>query len=79
MEEVNIFIEKYKWLVIVVIVWTIFWKGFALWKSARRGEKIWFIVFLFLNTIGILEILYLFVFSEKTSVALEIPPKKEIV
>jgi len=43
--------------------WSLFWKGLALWKSARRGENWWFIILLVVNTIGLLEILYLFVFS----------------
>lgn len=50
---------------IALVIWSIPWKGFALWKSARRGESIWFIVLLLLNTAGILEIAYLFFFSNK--------------
>ena len=46
-------------------VWSIVWKGLALWKAARRGENVWFIVLLIVNTVGILEILYVFVFSRK--------------
>ena len=42
-------------------LWGIFWKGLALWHSAQRGERWWFIALLFINTIGILEIIYLFV------------------
>lgn len=49
----------------IVVAWTIFWKGMALWKSARAGSKIWFVVFLLVNTLGILEILYIYVFSKK--------------
>lgn len=49
----------------LLIIWTLFWKGVALWKSARSGSKVWFIVFLLVNTAGILEILYIFLFSEK--------------
>ncbi len=45
---------------IVVLVWSFLWKGLALWRAAKRGEKIWFIVFLIVNTFGILEIVYLF-------------------
>lgn len=47
-------------LVLVLVLWSFFWKGLALWHSARRGEYIWFIAFLLVNTIGILEIIYLF-------------------
>lgn len=45
---------------LLVIVWSLFWKGFALWFAAKRNEKWWFIAFLVLNTIGILEIVYIF-------------------
>lgn len=51
---------------ILLLLWTLVWKGFALWKAARRGEKVWYVVILVLNTIGILEILYLFAFSKKS-------------
>lgn len=44
--------------------WSLFWKGLALWKSARRGEKWWFIILFVVNTLGLLEIFYLFVFSK---------------
>jgi methionyl-tRNA synthetase len=46
--------------VFVFIVWSVFWKGLALWHSARRGEPWWFLAILFINTLGILEIVYLF-------------------
>lgn len=57
-------------LFVLLIVWTIIWKALALWKSARAGSKAWFVVLLFVNTAGILEMLYLFVFSKhsKTTV-----------
>lgn len=35
-------------------------KGMALWHSARRDEKWWFIIMLVVNTLGILELIYLF-------------------
>ncbi|OGG63018.1 hypothetical protein A3C21_03315 [Candidatus Kaiserbacteria bacterium RIFCSPHIGHO2_02_FULL_59_21] len=47
-------------LLVLLIAWSLFWKGFALWHSAKRGEQWWFIAFLILNTAGILEIVYLF-------------------
>lgn len=42
-----------------VLLWELIWKGFALWKSAQRKEKIWFVLILVLNTLGILPIVYL--------------------
>jgi len=53
-------------LLITVLVWSYVWKGLALWRAGRRGDKVWFIVLLILNTAGILEILYIFYFSRKT-------------
>lgn len=49
----------------LLVAWTLIWKGAALWKSARRNDKVWFIVLLVINTAGILEILYIFVFSKR--------------
>ncbi|HEX8994275.1 MAG TPA: DUF5652 family protein [Candidatus Paceibacterota bacterium] len=48
----------------VLLVWSIVWKGLALWAAARDGSKVWFVVLLILNTAGILEILYLYVFRK---------------
>ncbi|MGH7141632.1 MAG: DUF5652 family protein [Minisyncoccia bacterium] len=45
---------------LVLLVWSLFWKGLALWHSGRRGQPRWFVIMLILNTVGILEIIYLF-------------------
>lgn len=52
---------------LLLLLWSIAWKGLALWKAAREGSKPWFVVLLVVNTVGILEILYLYVFSKKSS------------
>lgn len=49
------------WLYVAVMFWSFVWKGLALWKSARLGSRIWFILMLVVNTLGILEIAYIFV------------------
>jgi hypothetical protein len=46
--------------VLLALAWTFLWKGLALWRSAKRSDMWWFIAFLFINTLGILEIIYLF-------------------
>jgi hypothetical protein len=48
----------------IIVVWSIFWKGLALWHAAQRGEQWWFVAFLFVNTAGILEIVYLFAIAK---------------
>jgi hypothetical protein len=49
---------------IIFILWSLIWKGWALWRASQKGSKAWFIVLLFVNTVGILDMLYLFVFSK---------------
>ncbi|MEW6063507.1 MAG: DUF5652 family protein [Nanoarchaeota archaeon] len=49
----------------LVIIWSIIWKGIALWKSARNNQKAWYVVLLIVNTAGILEIIYLLLFQKK--------------
>ena len=44
----------------VLILWELFWKGLALWHAGRRNQPWWFIILLIVNTLGILEIIYLF-------------------
>ncbi|HPT66220.1 MAG TPA: DUF5652 family protein [Candidatus Woesebacteria bacterium] len=43
-----------------LLIWTLVWKGLALWKSANKRQLIWFILLLNVNTIGIFEIIYIF-------------------
>ena len=51
--------------IILILLWTLPWKGVALWRAAKKGKKGWFIALLVFNTLAVLEILYLFVFSRK--------------
>ena len=52
-------------LFFVLIIWSAIWKGIALWKAARNNSLPWFVVLLVVNTLGILEILYIYVFGKK--------------
>ena len=52
------------WWAILAALWTLPWKGVALWKASRKGHLVWFVALLILNTLAILEILYIFVFSK---------------
>jgi hypothetical protein len=48
-----------------IMLWSIAWKGWALWKAARAESKIWFVILLLVNTMGILDILYIFVLGKE--------------
>ena len=45
---------------ILLMLWTLVWKGLALWHSSKRNQPWWFAILLIINTGGILEIIYLF-------------------
>ncbi len=51
------------WLYLV-LAWVLPWKGVALWKAAQNGQKKWFISLLVVNTLALLEIVYIFYFSK---------------
>jgi len=51
-------------LLAIILIWSGVWKLLALWKAARKGSVPWFVILGIVNTVGILEILYFFVFSE---------------
>ena len=59
------YIAQHQLVAWLIILWTLPWKGFALWKSARDSQKWWFIALLVINSFALLEILYIFVFSKK--------------
>jgi hypothetical protein len=45
---------------LLLMLWSLFWKGLALWHSSQRRQPWWFVILLVINTAGILEIIYLF-------------------
>jgi Family of unknown function (DUF5652) len=52
--------------IIALVIWSTIWKAFALYRAGANQSKPWFVTLFILNTAGILEILYLFVFSKRT-------------
>lgn len=49
----------------IIGLWSLIWKGIALWRTAHNEQKIWFVALLVINTFGILELVYLFKFAKK--------------
>jgi hypothetical protein len=54
-------------LVLLLAIWELVWKGLGLWKAAQNRQTAWFVAILIFNTLGILPILYLYVFSPKAN------------
>ncbi len=52
---------------LLAAIWTILIKGYTLWHAARNGQKKWFVALLVINTLGILEIIYLVWFRPNSS------------
>jgi len=64
------YLLAHQWLIALIILWTLPWKGVALWRAARNRSIAWFVVIFLLNTLGVLEIIYIFFFSRKTPPAI---------
>ncbi|HLC89539.1 MAG TPA: DUF5652 family protein [Patescibacteria group bacterium] len=54
-------------ILLVLVIWSTVWKGLALWRAAKLNQPVWFVVLLVVNMVGILEILYLYIFSKKSA------------
>jgi methionyl-tRNA synthetase len=52
-------------LLIPLTIWSLFWMGWALWRAARNDSKAWFLILLLVHTMGILDIIYIFLVSKK--------------
>lgn len=48
----------------LLLIWSLAWKLVSLWKSARHGQKIWFFVLMLVNSVGLLDIIYLGFFQK---------------
>ena len=60
------YLLDHPWIIVVMLLWTLPWKGVALWKSAQADQTGWFVALMIVNTLGLLEILYIFAFAPKS-------------
>lgn len=67
--DLNQIILQNIWWLILLFVWSTAWKAWALWIAAKKDQKVWFLIFIILNTAGILEIFYIFYFSKQVKSA----------
>lgn len=57
-------IVSHPYVILAIVIWSLFWKGYALWKSARNNQLRWFLAILIFNTAGVLPIIYLKFFQK---------------
>jgi len=50
----------------LLLIWSAAWKAVALWKAAQNNQRRWFIALFLINTLGILEILYIRFWQSKS-------------
>jgi len=55
------------WVIFLLALWTLPWKGVALWRAGGNKQLVWFVCIFIFNTLAILEIIYIFGFSRKKS------------
>lgn len=55
------------WIYLAILAWSLPWKGVALWKASQKKDMWWFVALLLVNTVGILDALYIFYISERKS------------
>ncbi|MFO0718640.1 MAG: DUF5652 family protein [Candidatus Paceibacterota bacterium] len=74
-KNVELFFSNHPALAFAIMLWSIIWKGLALWRSAQLSHKKWFIAILVINTVGILDIIYLYFVAKKYTVVSETEEK----
>jgi methionyl-tRNA synthetase len=52
------------WAMTIALVWIATWKGIALWKAAKNNHLVWFVALLIIQSMGLFEIFYIFLFSK---------------
>jgi len=66
--NLDYFLRMNSYILIIIGIWDLTWKGLALWKASQNKQRNWFVAILIINTIGILPIVYLKFFQKKLKV-----------
>lgn len=62
-------------VLVPLFIWSMAWKGVALWKCGKNNQLAWFVVLFIVNTLGILPIIYVKWFQEKPKKTISIHEK----
>lgn len=60
-----IWFMEHPWAFWLMLLWVFSWKGVALWRAAKNNHLKWFIAILVVNTLGLVEIVYILFFGKK--------------
>lgn len=62
------FIQTHSYILVIVGIWDVIWKGLALWQAAQHKQRNWFIAIIIVNSVGILPMVYLKFFQTKAKI-----------
>ncbi|OGD67315.1 hypothetical protein A2442_00925 [Candidatus Campbellbacteria bacterium RIFOXYC2_FULL_35_25] len=57
--------ELFILIIILIALWVLPWKGYALWRASKNGHSKWFVAIFLINTMAILDIIYIFFVDKK--------------
>ena len=60
-------------LLSAMTLWNLSWKGVSCWTAARKEQKWWFVALLLLNTLGVIDMIYLFFIARIQDKKKEVP------
>lgn len=63
-------------LLLAIVIWDLAWRCIGVWKSTKNNQPVWSVLFVLFQTIGILPILYIFVFSKMGRTRSSVKPIK---
>ncbi len=49
----------------LIILWSISWKCYSVWTASKNNHKKWFVALVIFNTLGILDMIYVFGIAKK--------------
>ncbi len=61
------FLAENMWGWLLLAAWVLPWKGWALWRAARLNDRGWFIALLVIQTLAVLDIVYIFSISKRAT------------
>jgi hypothetical protein len=61
----ELFFQENFIVLVLLMLWVLPWKGYALWSAVTRGDKWWFVALLVVNTLAILDIIYIFAVAKR--------------
>ncbi|TWH46220.1 DUF5652 family protein [Sporomusa sp. KB1] len=65
MQNLIAIVQNNPGLLILIVAWSTVWKAIATWHAARNSQLGWFIALFIINTVGVLEIIYLSFFAKR--------------